>query len=116
MSKVQRRTFLQGLAVAAGFGSVATAQAAATQRPLVWGPMDVDRHRALCEQGIHLHVYVDGKDVSGHCRFFDDTPGQQRAEFFKADANGRHYLNDDKDGPAMETLHVFEVREGAPFR
>lgn len=82
----------------------------------VWGPMDVRRHADLYDRGIHLHVYRHGTDVSNCCRFFDDTPGHERAELFLENEHGRKYLNADHATVAFEVVTEFEVRRGDPFR
>lgn len=108
-----------GVMIAAGQGTTARPTS-----PIVWGPMTVERHRALCDRGIHLHVYVAGVDVTTRCRFFDDTPSNKHADLFRHNSEGRPYLtrNHGEYGEgrltmaAMEHVTDFEVREGAPFR
>lgn len=82
-----------------------------------WGAMNVARHRALCERGIHLRVYVEGKDVSDRVRFFDDTPGHAYAVLYRLNERNRKYIERDATGlgPALEIVRSFLVGEGAPF-
>lgn len=74
-----------------------------------WGPMTVDRHSALKQRGIDLHVFVRGEDVTDRCHWFDDTPSVMRAELFRHDASGRAYYDPATDGPAIEIIHNFKV-------
>jgi hypothetical protein len=77
--------------------------------------MDVHRHRALCDRGIHLHVYRFNQDVTKQCRFFDDTPGRERAELYLLNHAGRKYLRADKRGAAIEVVTNFKIRRGEPL-
>lgn len=80
-----------------------------------WGPMTWQRHRALCERGIHLHVYsLEGEDLTTRTRFFDDTPGHVRAVLYALGPNGR-FVHDPELGTLLEVRGAFLVREGEPF-
>jgi hypothetical protein len=112
---MRKREFLKSLA-AALFVVPASWRVATSRTPReVWGPVDVERHRALCMRGTHLHIYHFNQDVSTRCRFFDDTPGQERAELHLLNDKGRPYLAPDRDGPAIEVITNFVVRRGDPF-
>lgn len=111
---MNKRHFLKAFAAALVAAPAALKASAADTQRVVWGPMDVMRHREYTKQGIHLHVYHKGQDVSSRCRFFDDTPGRERAELYLRDANGRFYLCPDKSQAALEIVTDFEVRRGGP--
>ena len=104
---MNRRGFLGGLvALVAGAAAMAP-----TRR---YGPMTIARHRALQHQGVHLHVFHYGRDVTLNCSYADDT-GEGMAHVFLRNADGRFYL--DSDGSAArDTVHGVMFQEGAPFR
>jgi hypothetical protein len=117
---MERRGFLKAFTTAVG--GLGVSHRTVELSPVYWGPMDPTRHRLLCHQGVHLHVFVGREDVSRRCRFFDDTPGREVAELYRVDATGRKHLTDHGEYGegrlpmvAVETVKVFEVREGAPF-
>lgn len=81
------------------------------------GPLTIERHRALCAEGVHLHVFVDGIDVTARCKFADDTPRAQSALLYKLDADGKKYFDYHKREIATEWVfgNRVEIREGEPF-
>jgi hypothetical protein len=81
----------------------------------IWGAVTIDRWQELHRQGVNLHVFYRGEDVTLRCQFADDTPGQQRAELFRLDPDGKKFVLLDR-APAMELVTTdIEIREGAPF-
>jgi hypothetical protein len=80
---VNRRGFL-GLVGAAIAGFLAT-----TSRRR-YGPVTIERHQQLRRQGIHLHTFHQGRDVTCRCRFADDT-GNGVADLLLHNAAGKPY-------------------------
>jgi hypothetical protein len=108
-----------GVGIAAGF----TGSALVPVRR--WGAVTVERHRALCAQGIHLHVFLDGWDVTRDCKFADDT-GDGMAELFLTNAEGKRYIvHGEFEHRAVPThlqprvatmvVHGVTISEGEPF-
>jgi hypothetical protein len=79
-----------------------------------FGPLTVDRHTALTEQGIVLHVFVAGYDVTRRCFFADDTPGQQIACCYKVNSCGQKYREHGALAQEVFTEDI-EIREGGPL-
>lgn len=78
-----------------------------------YGPISIGWHRALDQQGIHLHVFYQGQDVTQRCTFADDT-GAGVAHLLKVNADGKKYI--DVDGEiAAECVTGIEIRVGEPF-
>jgi hypothetical protein len=61
------------------------------------GYVDWQRAMIMRNQGANIRAFVDGEDVTDHCRAADDIEGY--AEVYRV-RNGRHYL--DGDRVAME--------------
>jgi hypothetical protein len=76
--------------------------------------MSFERHRVWCSQGVHLHVFHNSEDVTGRCRFADDT-GDGMAELFLHDISGKPYYDANARDLATEIVHGVTFREGAPF-
>lgn len=112
---MKRRQVL-GILLGAPVAAAMPVMPAIANNACVWGPMTVDRHLKLCRDGVHLHVYRDGRDVTDLCVFFDDTPDCRRAHLLREDARGSKYLDPSTREPAMEWVTEFDVREGEPFR
>ena len=78
-----------------------------------YGALTVARHRRwLCQQGVALHVYHRGIDVTARCIFADDT-NKGMAELLLHAADGRPYCLADK--LATEIVHGVRFEKGAPF-
>lgn len=96
-------------------GLAAVAAVPVTSSPTErFGPVTPHRHLMLCRQGIHLHVFHKGEDVTRRCAFADDTEDDGFAVLFKQDADG-HTISDGR-GPATEYISGIELRRGAPFQ
>lgn len=79
-----------------------------------YGPVTVERHLMLAAQGTHLHVFVNGEDVTTRCRFADDRSESMCAELL-LQRNGRPYLDENRE-LAMEVITSgVEIREGDPL-
>jgi hypothetical protein len=78
-----------------------------------WGAVNLRRHAALAQDGIHLHVWHDGVDVTGRCRWATDE-GEGAAELLALNERGKPHLN-----PAGEIAIVrvtgIALVEGEPF-
>ena len=94
------------------FATLAAAVFVSPTRPRRFGAISVARHAQLRAQGIDLHVWVAGVDVTRRCRFADDT-GDGWAELLKHNADGRPYLGADGE-IAREIVRGICVREGPP--
>lgn len=71
---------------------------------MIYGPITIDRHRFLKSQGIDLHVFIRGEDMTNRCRFVDDTPGQEVALLFRKNIHGHCYRDEDGE-VSMELAH-----------
>jgi hypothetical protein len=80
-------------------------------------PLTADLHRDLSQEGVYLHVFVRGADVTDRCYFADDRPGHKIARLFKLDADGHFYVDQATGLAARETLvdDSVEIREGDPL-
>jgi hypothetical protein len=61
-----------------------------------FGPVTIDRWRALAAAGIPLRVFVRGEDVTTRCRYVDDTPGHEFAELYLHNGQGHKYLVEER--------------------
>lgn len=68
---------------------------------MAWGPLTLERHRQLQQQGIYLRVFVRGDDVTDRCRYADDTPSTQVAELYRRTPSKFAHLDED-GGVAIE--------------
>lgn len=68
----------------------------------------------LSGQGVHIHVFHKGVDVTARCIFADDTDGGM-AVLFLSDAKGRKYIGRRMNMAAKETVYGVTLVEGAPF-
>ena len=75
------------------------------------GPLTLERHRDLRNEGIDLHVFYQGEDVTSRCKFADDTSGNNTATLFKVNAQGRKYLDANGIEVAKEYVTPIEIRE-----
>lgn len=66
-----------------------------------FGLLTIDRHAAEQFHGRHLHVFLDGEDVTRRCFVADDRQGY--AGLFLVDEEGRRVV--DRDGVAVEICH-----------
>jgi len=78
---------------------------------MMWGRIDVHKHTELKRNGHDLHVFVNGIDFTTRCRFFDDTPGQQRAELYLHDADGHIHIDQSTGDWALKVVTEFEIRD-----
>ncbi len=109
---MERRGFLQRLVGGAVAGAVVSPVVGAAAGR--YGAVTIDRHRHLSQNGVHLHVYCQGEDVTRECLFVDDTPGHRVARLLKRDSiTGKHYIEDGE--AATEDVTDFDLREGEPF-
>ena len=100
-----RRKFLTGL-----LGSAAAVGVAATAAPpKKWGYLSVERHRKLKAQGIDLHVFSGGQDVTKHCFEADDIAGYAR--LYKHNQEGHKYVDPHTHTAAAETVYGIEIRQ-----
>jgi len=106
MNRRQVLTSLIGVLGGAGLGALNS-----TRR---YGPVTVERHARLREEGVHLHVFYQGREVTRRCRFADDT-GEGMAELFLHDASGKAYWDPHTREIAKEFVCGVTFREGAPF-
>lgn len=83
--------------------------------PKRWGPVDVHQHHRLVGEGIHLHVWHRGEDITHRCFFADDSDGVGRAGLYKLNADGRRYLDRAHGRAAREWVTGIELRDGPPF-
>jgi hypothetical protein len=72
---------------------------------MTYGPLSVEQTRKLWDQGIELHIFVGGKDVTQCCSFVDDTPGHEVAYLFKLNERGHKYIDHQTKEAAMEIVH-----------
>ncbi len=111
---MNRREVLKGLAGVAALSTVASYAALTEKR---WGPMNVHRHTDLKRQGIHIHVFHEGRDITTDCCFADDT-GDGMAEVFVKDGNGRIRFTGTgtpRAGVAKKIVHGVTFRQGSPL-
>lgn len=89
-----------------------------------FGAVDVPRHRVLAAEGVHLHVFYRGIDVTTRCAFADDT-GEGMAELYLLNADGKKYLvpvvgaaygeYPGEREVAKEIVYGVTIVEGEPF-
>lgn len=72
-----------------------------------YGLLTWDRHKTFKDEGIDLHVFVDGVDVTSRCHVADDTPGHAYAVLYKRDASGYSYV--DVNGELAQEIVTGEV-------
>ena len=78
-----------------------------------WGRITLDRYRELQQQGIHLHVWHDGVDVTNRCIESSDE-GDGWAELFAVTTGGRFYVN--RHGNAARVIvEGIAIVEGEPL-
>lgn len=105
----------RGLFKALAGGMVAIGAGWTSLRSVRYGAMTIERHLRFCGQGVHLHVFHQGRDVTTRCVFADDT-GEGMAELFVLDVNGRRFFNQRSHEAAKEIVYGVTFRHGAPFR
>ena len=74
-----------------------------------WGFVDIDRHAKLRAEGYDLRIYVDGRNVTDRCRWFDDRERRAELLLFR---QGMPYLDPATGGPATEIVTEFDIRYG----
>lgn len=81
--------------------------------PRTYGLMTVVRYWQFRASGVHLHIFVNGVDVTTDCAAADDRQGW--AVLYQRDRRGA--IRADRDGP-ITTLAVGSVtlEEGAPIK
>lgn len=79
-----------------------------------WGAVTVERHTRLAKEGIHLHVWHDGVDVTGRCRWATDQ-GEGRAELLALDHRGKPYV-DAAGEVAIVRVEGIAIVEAAPLK
>lgn len=87
---------------------------AITLRTPRYGPVTIARHNAFIAQGVYLHVYHRGEDVTSRCCFADDT-GDGTATLFLFDAKGRFYRRPGETVVAKEIVHGVTIKPGKKF-
>ena len=106
---MNRRKFLSSVV---GVGAVAATGAgvAVADTSRKWGYVDVRKHTLLkSRNGIDLHVFHNGEDVTRRCFEFDDE--FDYARLYKHDVKGGRVYRDRATGkPAQETVHGFTIR------
>jgi len=103
---MNRRDALKSLTALAG----ATAFTATTAAPVRrYGAVTIARHRVLCSQGVYLHVFYQGRDVTDRCRFADDT-GEGMADLLLHTKAGKQSFWDHRN----EIVYGVTIQEGAP--
>jgi hypothetical protein len=107
---MNRRDALKSLTALAGATVFTALPTASAPR---YGAVTVGRHRVLCSQGVFLHVFHKGRDVTDRCSFADDT-GEGIADLFIHNAAGRVHWDKGTHGAAREIVHGVTLREGAP--
>lgn len=66
-----------------------------------YGYVDVERWASMGFIG-KRNVLCNGVDITNDCRWFDDRAGE--AEVLRRDSDGRAYLSESHDGPAVTVL------------
>jgi hypothetical protein len=78
-----------------------------------YGPVDVHRHATMrVVDGVFLRVFCSGEDVTERCFFVDDTPGHERADLWRLNADRSRYRDPQTHQTAQETIFgsAVEVR------
>ena len=57
-----------------------------------WGFVNTAKHRAYRAEGIDLRLYVGDEDMTGLCRWFDDTGKDIHAELYLLNEHGHKYM------------------------
>lgn len=79
-----------------------------------WGAVTLERHRVLAYQGVHIHVFYDGVDVTKRCQFADDT-GAGVAHLLTLGPKGKPYLDRSTGAVARDIVYGITMRAGDPL-
>lgn len=79
-----------------------------------YGAVTVERHRECQAQGVHLHVWYRGRDVTTQCCFADDT-NEGMAELYLLNADGNKYRDPNTNHVAKEIVYGITIVAGEPL-
>ena len=80
-----------------------------------FGRIGIHEWRKLDNRGVHLHVYINGQNVTKRTRWADDLSGE--ISLLKVNEEGRHYVDLETHEAAKEVLFgdvAFEVIHKSP--
>jgi hypothetical protein len=96
---------IAGVAAAVGATGLTGGAAVPTRR---YGAVTIERWNQLAAQGVYLHVFHEGCDITTRCSFADDT-NEGVADLVIWNADGKKYGSYGR----KEVVYGVTIREGA---
>jgi hypothetical protein len=82
--------------------------------PRIYGLMTFERYWHFRSSGVHLHIFLNGVDVTTDCAAADDRQGW--AVLYQRDRRGKIIVDRAHEGPVMTlSTGIITIEKGAPI-